>query len=253
MRTTIIAGNWKMNLELEDALGLAQELRRLVRARVDGEVAICPPYPFLQPIAKALEGSAVDVGAQDVDAHKSGARTGAVSASMLRSVGCSFTLVGHSERRDVFGDTDEIIAQKLRAGLDHGLKVMLCIGEHLDDRESHRTFEVVLGQLDIALKDLTLEETSRITLAYEPVWAIGTGRSATPEQAQEVHQRIRAHIATLFNHDVAGSMRILYGGSVKSSNAADLLTQPDVDGALVGGASLKAESFVNIIRARKSS
>ena len=167
---------------------------------------------------------------------------------MLKSAGCAFTLVGHSERRDVFGDSDETVAAKLRAGLKNGLNVMLCIGEHLAEREAYRTFEVVLGQLDIALRDLSLDQINRITLAYEPVWAIGTGRSATPEQAQEVHERIRGHIATLFNQDVAASMRILYGGSVKPSNAADLLTQPDVDGALVGGASLNAESFIEIIR-----
>jgi len=253
MRNTIIAGNWKMNLDFEEATELAQSLRRLVRARVDGDVAICPPYPYLQPIAKALEGTSITVGAQDVDFQDSGARTSAVSAPMLRSIGCGFTLVGHSERRDIFGDTDEIVAQKLRAALNNELNVMLCIGEHLDEREAFRTFEVVLGQLDIALEGLTPDEINRVTLAYEPVWAIGTGLSATPEQAQEVHERIRAHIGTRFNQDVAGSIRILYGGSVKPSNAAELLSQPDVDGALVGGASLNADSFVGIIRARNSS
>ena len=253
MRTTIIAGNWKMNLDFEEATELAQSLRRVVRARVDGEIAICPPYPYIQPIAKALEGSPISVGAQDVDPEFSGARTGAVAAPMLRSVGCGFTLVGHSERRDVFGDTDEIVAQKLRAALNNELNVMLCIGEHLDERKAFRTFEVVLGQLDVALEGLTPDEISRVTLAYEPVWAIGTGLSATPEQAQEVHERIRAHIGTRFNQDVAGSIRILYGGSVKPSNAAELLSQPDVDGALVGGASLNVDSFVGIIRARNSS
>jgi triosephosphate isomerase len=253
MRRPFIAGNWKMNLDFEAAMALAQILRRMVRDRVDGDVGICPPYPFLQPIAKALEGSAVQVGAQDVDPEISGARTGAVSASMLRSTGCAFTLVGHSERRDIFGDTDDLVALKLRAGLNHELQVMLCIGEHLAERQAFRTFEVVLDQLDIALADLSLDQISRITLAYEPVWAIGTGLSATPEQAQEVHEGIRAHIAKLFTPDVAASIRILYGGSVKPSNAAELLAQPDVDGALVGGASLKADSFVEIVRAQTRS
>jgi triosephosphate isomerase len=250
MRHQIISGNWKMHLELREALELARSLKNRVRANVDRAVSICPPYPYLESIARALEDSPLQVGAQDVDTDISGARTGAVSAPMLRSVGCSFTLVGHSERRSVFGDTDLVVAQKLRIALEHDLNVTLCVGESLAEREANRTNEVVLGQLDHGLNGLSNNQMSRIVIAYEPVWAIGTGRTATPEQAQEVHARIRARLKELFTEDVAENTRIQYGGSVNPENAAEILAQPDVDGALVGGASLKAESFIQIVRAR---
>ncbi len=250
MRTELISGNWKMHLELKDALELARGLKNRVRANVDRGVSICPPYPFLEPIARLLEDSPVAVGSQDIDTELKGARTGAVSASMVRSVGCSFTLVGHSERRSVFGDSNQVVAKKLRTALEHDLNVTLCVGESLSEREANQTNEVVLGQLDQALNGLSDQQMSRIVVAYEPVWAIGTGRTASPEQAQEVHAQIRARLKELFNENIAGSMRIQYGGSVKPENAAEILAQPDVDGALVGGASLKAESFIEIVRAR---
>jgi len=194
----------------------------------------------------------VGVGAQDVDPEPKGARTGAVSAAMLKSVGATFTLVGHSERRHVFGDTDELVSRKLRAALDAGLGVTLCIGEKLEEREAGQTDQVVLSQLDSGLEGVSEAEISRVIIAYEPVWAIGTGRTATPDQAQEVHALIRAHLVETRGQAIAESMIIQYGGSAKPGNAADLLGQPDVDGLLIGGASLDAESFVAIIRAQAS-
>ena len=249
MRTPTITGNWKMHLDRDEAVELARQIRNHTRPNVDGVVAVTPAYPFIYPVAKTLEGSAVGLGAQDVDPEPKGARTGAVSAAMLKSVGCTFTLVGHSERRHVFGDTDELVASKLRAALAAGLEVTLCIGEKLEQREAGRTDEVVLGQLDAGIQGLSDEDLARVILAYEPVWAIGTGRTASPEQAQEVHATIRAHLAETRGQAVAERTIIQYGGSVKPGNAAELLGQPDVDGLLIGGASLDAESFVAIVRA----
>ncbi|MBR57567.1 MAG: triose-phosphate isomerase [Myxococcales bacterium] len=243
-----ITGNWKMNLALDEALELARGIRNRVRAHVDSDVAVCPPYPYLEPIAQLLKDSPVQVGAQDMDAFASGARTGAVSGPMLRSVGCSFTLVGHSERRAIFGDTNEIVSAKLRAALEHDLDVTLCVGESLEQREAGTTFDVVLEQVESALSTIQAGQMNRIVVAYEPVWAIGTGHTATPAQAQEVHARIRSHIGHLYDADIANSLNIQYGGSVKPDNAATLKSQPDVDGALVGGASLDPESFIQIIR-----
>ncbi len=249
MRVRLIAGNWKMNLTRPEAVELAREIRNRVRPRVDGDVALCPSYPFIDVVARALAGSPVQVGAQDLDPEERGARTGAVSGPMLRSVGATFTLVGHSERRAIFGDSEDVVAAKVRAALKSDLRVVLCVGESLQEREASRTFEVVLGQLRSAIEGLGAEELGRITVAYEPVWAIGTGRTASPEQAQEVHRRIRSELASIASRDVAARTRILYGGSVKPTNAAALMAQPDIDGALVGGASLDFQNFIDIIRA----
>lgn len=249
MRTRTVAGNWKMHLDREGAVQLARAIRNRARARVDGRVAICPPYPFLDAVVRATEGSAVLVGAQDVDPEPSGARTGAVSAEMVRSVGATFTLVGHSERRALFGDDDAIVGAKLRAARRAGLDVTLCCGETLAEREAHRTLEVVRDQLAGALDGVGASEMAHVTIAYEPVWAIGTGRVATPAQAQEVHAAIRAWLSERFDAGVAAAALIQYGGSVKPANAAELLACPDIDGALVGGASLDADAFIAIVRA----
>ena len=239
-----------MNLTWPEAKELGRQLKNMVRPIVDGQVAICPPYPYLEGLARLMEQSPVEVGAQDIDSEDSGARTGAVSGMILKSVGCSFTLVGHSERRQVFGDTNEIVAKKLQAALRNDLDVTLCVGETLKEREAGQTFTVVLEQLNVGLGDVTAAQMDRVKIAYEPVWAIGTGLVATPAQAQEVHAKIRGHLLELFSSEIADRTQIQYGGSVKPANSAELMSQVDIDGVLVGGASLSSESFIPIIRTR---
>ncbi len=249
-RKIAIGGNWKMNLDLAGALSLAGELRNRLGSQRQVEALVFPPFPFLQPVAERLRDSAIAVGGQDLWMGEKGAFTGAVSASMLRSVGCSHVLVGHSERRAVFGDDDAMVARKLHAALDGGLKPVLCIGETLEQRQAGETFAVVARQLDTAFEGLTADALADLIVAYEPVWAIGTGMTATPEQAQDVHADIRSRVAARFGKSFADGLRLQYGGSVKGANAAGLLSRPDIDGALVGGASLKAEEFTAIVRAR---
>ena len=249
MRTPIVGGNWKMNLSLAEAQRLGADLRARLGSQRAAHVVIFPPYPYLAPVLGKLAGSAVDVGAQDVHEQAKGAFTSGVSALMIRSLGCTWTLVGHSERRAVFGDTLARVADKLRASLGAGLSVVLCVGETLDERRADRTFEVVSQQLDSALSAHSVDALRTLVIAYEPVWAIGTGLTATPEQAQAVHAFIRGRIAERFGADFAGALRIQYGGSVTADNARAILAQPDVDGALVGGASLECTSFVRIVRA----
>jgi triosephosphate isomerase len=214
------------------------------------QTLIFPPFPFLAPVAERLDGSQIGLGAQDLHFEAKGAFTGAVSAAMLASVGCRWVLIGHSERRHVFGDSDEVVAKKLRAALAAGLRPVLCIGEQLQERQAGQTFAVNARQLRTALQGLDAGQLEHLVIAYEPVWAIGTGLVATPEQAQEVHADIRQQLAGLLGRDFAARTRIQYGGSVKASTAAGLMAQPDVDGLLVGGASLQAEEFAAIVRAR---
>ena len=251
-RKLAIGGNWKMNLDLAGALKLASELRNRLGSHRGAEVLVFPPYPFLHPVVERLRNSAIAVGGQDLSTEASGAFTGAVSTSMLRSVGCTHVLVGHSERRAVFGDDNATVARKLRVALDGGLIPVLCIGETFDQRQAGETFEILGAQLDTALDGLDADTLSDMIIAYEPVWAIGTGLTATPAQAQEVHAEIRGRIAERLGPTFADALRIQYGGSVKGSNAAGLLGQKDIDGALVGGASLKADGFTAIVRARAS-
>lgn len=266
MRKPFMAGNWKMNTTLPDALELAAEVRNLTSRARDVDVAVIPPYPFIQPIAKKLEGSPVAVGAQDVyTAAKSdddapvnfGAYTSQVSAPMLKSVGCTWVTVGHSERRQYFGDTDAVVGRKVRAALDGGLKPILCIGERLEEREAGQTLQRVETQVREGLRLVKRDEiggiADRLVIAYEPVWAIGTGKVATDEQAQEVHAFIRKLLAEVLDAAAADAIRIQYGGSVKPGNVAGLMAQPDIDGALVGGASLKADSFAGIVHFREKS
>lgn len=251
-RRPYIAGNWKMNTTLEQAVALADGLKQRVGRIRSVDMAVVPPFPFIASVARRLEGERIAVGAQDLHVGTFGAYTGAVSGPQLKSAGATFVLAGHSERRHVFGDTDAVVAEKLQAGLDHDLDVVLCIGEQLEQRQSEQTFAVVETQLRVALAGLDASAMSRVTVAYEPVWAIGTGLVASPAQAQEVHRFIREWILDRFDSDVAAQTRIQYGGSVKPNNVAGLLAGPDVDGGLVGGASLDADSFAGIITASAS-
>jgi triosephosphate isomerase len=249
-RRKLIAGNWKMNKTIPEGLALVRELKALV-ASLPGdrvELAVAPPFVALHAVAKELEGSAVKLAAQNCHWEASGAFTGEVSAAMLEDVGCTYVIVGHSERRQFFGETDEMVNKRTRAVRGAGMTPILCVGETLAEREANRTLEVVERQVAGALKGFPGAEVAGFVLAYEPVWAIGTGRTATSAQAQEVHRAIREQLVRLYDRATADQVRIQYGGSVKPDNAAELLGQPDVDGALVGGASLKAGDFAAIAK-----
>lgn len=252
MRIPFIAGNWKMNTSLTEAVTLAKGLKSAVSDIHKVDVAICPPFPFLFPVAKELAGSAIQLGAQNMYWEKKGAFTGETAASMLKDVGCSFVILGHSERRHVFGEKDDGIHKKILAALDAGLNPIVCVGETLEERENGKTEQVVESQIHGCLSALSKESMLKVTIAYEPVWAIGTGKTATPEQAQEVHRLIRMWLERQFDRETAETIRIQYGGSVKAENAAELLAQSDIDGALVGGASLKVDDFAAILRAGSS-
>jgi triosephosphate isomerase len=249
VRPSYVAGNWKMNLERRSALALCAALRENVGARCAPRVAVAPPFVYLAEVATALTGSPIRVGAQDVCDRPAGAFTGEVSAAMLKDVGASFAIVGHSERRHVYGERDELVQAKLARALEVGLEVILCVGETLAEREGKATEKVVARQLSSALAGVPRADLGRVTVAYEPVWAIGTGRNATPEQASQVHQYLRGVLSGLYDEAAAEAMVIQYGGSVTRENAASILAAPDVDGALVGGASLKSETFLPIIGA----
>lgn len=244
-RRPFIAGNWKLHKTLAQARALIGDLRRDLDGLEGVEVAVAPPMTALHAAAQALEGSPLRLAAQNTYHEATGAFTGEVSPTLLADVGCQLCIVGHSERRSLFGETDAGVHAKAAALLEEGLTPIVCVGERLEEREAGRALEVVLGQVDAALRGLPAE---RVVVAYEPVWAIGTGRTASPEDAQEVHAAIRARLETTHG-PVAQEVRILYGGSVKPANAAELLAQPDIDGALVGGASLQAETFVPIVQA----
>ena len=249
MRRPLIAGNWKMYKTISAGVALAREIAEGLRPG-DPEVLVFPPATALSAVAQAVKGTAVEVGGQNMHFGREGAFTGEVSALMLKDAGCTHVLVGHSERRHVFGEDDELVAKKTRAAVDGGLIPVVCVGETLPERESGRTLEVVERQAERALRQLTADEVGRLAVAYEPVWAIGTGQVATPEQAQEVHAFIRRRVAATHGDPVAGSVRILYGGSVKPDNIGGLMALGDVDGVLVGGASLAADSFLKIVRGR---
>lgn len=247
-RRALIAGNWKMHKTPPEAVALVKELLALGPWPEDRDVLVAPPFPALVPVAEAMRGTGVLLGAQNLHWEREGAFTGEVSAEMLRAAGCSHVIVGHSERRQLFGETDEIVARKAAAALGAGLHPIICIGETLEEREAGATLSVVERQIRAALGELAHDALDRVTLAYEPVWAIGTGRVASPEQAQEVHAFARRIVAEVSAPTLANAMRILYGGSVKPDNVDGLMRQPDIDGALVGGASLKAADFDRIVR-----
>jgi len=254
-RKLFIAGNWKMNTTRASAVDLAEALVEELGSVKDVDVAVCPPFVYLAFVNEALGIGRVELGAQNVCQESDGAFTGEVSTSMLKDLGVRYVILGHSERRHVFGESDELVNRKILKALADGLDVIFCVGELLEEREAGKTLEVVTRQIRVGLEGVAreygegLDLADRLTIAYEPVWAIGTGRTATPEQAQEVHAMIRGLISDLYDAKIAAKMRIQYGGSVKPSNAAELLRQPDVDGALVGGASLKATDFIPIVKA----
>lgn len=248
MRKILVAGNWKLN-------GSLSANEALVKGILDGmgdvkkaEVAVCPPYPYLPQVNTLLEGSAVKLGSQDNSEYDSGAYTGEVSAPMLKEIGCEYAIVGHSERRSLFCETDEITAQKFAAAQKAGLTPILCVGELLEERENGTTEQVVARQLDAVVNLVGISAMANSVVAYEPVWAIGTGKTASPEQAQAVHEFIRRRLAEK-DAGVAEGLQILYGGSVKPDNAAELFAKPDIDGGLIGGASLKASDFLGICTA----
>ncbi|BAT71695.1 triosephosphate isomerase (TIM) [Thermosulfidibacter takaii ABI70S6] len=249
MRKPFICGNWKMHKHLNSSLSLVNELLLNIPPEVveKVDIGVAPPFPYLWPVSIALRGATVKLAAQDVFWETEGAFTGEVSPTMLKDVGCDHCIVGHSERRIYFGETDEQINKKIKALLDVGITPILCVGEKLEEREAGKVFEVVNTQLKGALRDVCLDTPDNLVIAYEPVWAIGTGKVATPEIAQEVHAFIRSILKEVLG-DIAEKIRILYGGSVKPNNIEGLIKQPDIDGALVGGASLKAHDFAEIIR-----
>ncbi len=246
MRRLLIAGNWKMNKTVPEAIELVRELKERLKGVEDRDILVCPPFTALYPVGRELEGSSILMGAQNMFYEEKGAFTGEISPVMLKDVGCSYVILGHSERRHIFGESDELINRKVISAVNHNLIPILCIGETLEEREKGETRQVVERQVREGLKGLKPED--EFVIAYEPVWAIGTGRSATPEMAQEVHTFIRDVLTELFEKEKAEGVRILYGGSVKPENAKGLLEMPDIDGALVGGASLKAESFSAIVK-----
>jgi triosephosphate isomerase len=248
MRQPLVAGNWKMNGTLDGVRGLLAGIKAGMPEVRSAEVAVCPPFVFIPEAQAALEGTAVAWGGQDLSVHASGAYTGEVAGPMLTDFGCTYVIVGHSERRTYHAETDALVAEKFEAALGAGLTPIFCVGETLDEREQGITEEVVGRQIDAAIERCGVTSLGRGVIAYEPVWAIGTGRTATPEQAQEVHAFIRQRIAG-HDPDVAAGIRILYGGSMKPDNAAELLAKPDIDGGLIGGASLKADDFLGICKA----
>jgi triosephosphate isomerase len=248
MRKPIIAGNWKMNTTVAEAVALVEDLKPRVKDVTEVEVVVCPPFISLVPVAEALKGSNIGLGAQNMYWEKSGAFTAEVSGPMLVSAGCDYVIIGHSERRQYFGETDETVNKRVFAALDDGLKPIVCVGETLQERERENTFKVIKQQITGGLAGLSVAQMETIVIAYEPVWAIGTGKTATPAQAQEVHAFIRKELAGMFGEATANATRIQYGGSVKPNNATELMSQADIDGALVGGAALKADSFEAIVK-----
>lgn len=250
MRRKVIAGNWKMNNDLNGTISLISNIKKEMSGKnLVSEVIVCPPFTNLETANALLKDSTVKLGAQNIYFEESGAFTGEISPDMIKSAGCEFVIIGHSERRTIFGETDLSINKKIKTAIKHGLKPIFCIGETLEEREKGVTFKVIETQIRNGLEGITESELQNLILAYEPVWAIGTGKNATPEQAQEVHKFIRALIAKLFSSSFSEQLVIQYGGSVKAENAKELLSQPDIDGALVGGACLKADSFIKIIEA----
>ncbi|PIS30967.1 triose-phosphate isomerase [Candidatus Saganbacteria bacterium CG08_land_8_20_14_0_20_45_16] len=254
MRKLFMAGNWKMHMTESEALNFVKQVKPLVADVTDKDMLICPPFPVLSRMQDALKDSNVALGAQNMHFEEKGAFTGEVSGPMLKAVGCEYVIIGHSERRQYFGETNEIVNKKLKAALNHDLLPIVCVGESLEQRENNETMKVIEAQIRESFKDLitadfkgtgadlAINDWSQITIAYEPVWAIGTGKTASPEQAQEVH----AFIRSLLPKEVAQKVRILYGGSVKPDNVKELMAKPDIDGGLVGGASLKPESFAGL-------
>ncbi len=252
MRQKIVAGNWKMNLEYNEGLAIFSEVINMVNDEVTGPqtAIVCCPYTYLHSLSQLVKGhSKISVGAQNCHQEEAGAFTGEISAKMIRSVGAQYVILGHSERRQYFGESNELLAKKTNVVLVNSLKPIFCIGEMLDEREGNRFFEVIKSQLSEGLFHLQKEQFAQVVVAYEPVWAIGTGKTASSAQAQEIHTFIRQEIATKYGQEAADETTILYGGSCNTKNAHELFSQPDIDGGLIGGASLKSRDFVDIIKA----
>jgi len=249
MRTKLIAGNWKLNKTIDEAVALITSLNTSLKSLQlnNIEVVVAPTFTALNKVAEHLKGSPIKVSAQDLFWEDFGAFTGQISAPLIKDAGATYVIIGHSERRQYFNETDATVNKKIKAALKHQLTPIVCIGETLAERETGKVQEVVQTQLSGSLANLTTAEAEKIVIAYEPVWAIGTGKTATPEQAEEVHAMIRSILSQLFGNDLSTRTQILYGGSVKASNSKEILSKPNIDGALVGGASLKADEFVGII------
>lgn len=248
VRKIIIAGNWKLNKNIKEAVELVNDLKARCAGVTDVDIVVCPVFTALSKVAEALKGTNIGLGGQDLYWQDAGAFTGEVSAPLLKDAGCQYVIIGHSERRQFFGETNETVNNKIKAALAHGLIPIVCVGENLAERESGKTFAVVQDHVENSLKGFSAQETEKMIVAYEPVWAIGTGKTATPAQAQEVHSFIRKLLEKMHGQAVANAVRIQYGGSVKAENTRELLSQPDIDGALVGGASLKGDSFAGIVQ-----
>ena len=250
MRKKIVAGNWKMNLDLSEGLGFAKTIDHHFREKQTGKTGIilCTPFIHLAGVAEILKGGPVELGAQNCASEPSGAFTGEVSAAMIKSTGAQYVIIGHSERRQYFHETDETVNRKMISAFRHNLTPIVCVGETLDERERNVTFKIIEKQMKAGVKDLTEQEAKSLVIAYEPVWAIGTGKTATPAQAQEVHAYIRKLYSEMYGKKAGDEVGILYGGSVKPENCKELMTQPDIDGGLVGGASLDADSFTRIVK-----
>ncbi len=250
-RLPFIAGNWKMNKTVGEAIDLVRQMKASISGMEGVEVAVAPPFTALYAVHKELEGSSIRLAAQNLFWEEKGAYTGEISPPMLKELGCQYVILGHSERRQFFGETDETVNRKMKPALVLDLKVIFCIGETLKEREEGKTFPVIERQVTGGLKDIGKEEMKRIVVAYEPVWAIGTGKTATPEQAEEVHRFIRERLERLYSRGIAEEVRIQYGGSVTPENIKGLMNQKNIDGALVGGASLKSDTFSKIVRFRE--
>lgn len=246
-RKKLIAGNWKMNNSNKEALELVNQLKDLVKDVKDRDIMIAPTFTCLSDVYDSLKDSNIKLGAQNLYFEEKGAFTGQISADMLLSVGCEYVIIGHSECRDIFGEKDELINKKVKRALDKNLIPVLCVGEHLEEREKGITSDIVSNQIKEAFNGLSESDAEKVVIAYEPVWAIGTGKTATPQDADDVHKTIRETLKSIYNEDVANGMIILYGGSVNEKNADDLLNMPNIDGALVGGASLAADKFARIV------
>jgi triosephosphate isomerase (TIM) len=249
MRINLIAGNWKMNNDLNESKDLISKLLGgLKNLNSTCEVVICPPFTSLSEVSSMIRDSKIKLGAQNIHEEENGAFTGEVSAKMLLSAGCEYVIIGHSERRTIYKESDELINKKIKRALKNNLKPIFCVGELLEEREKNITEQVIKSQVLKGLRDFSLGDLKDLIIAYEPVWAIGTGKTATPQQAEEVHLFIRTLLASNFSSEFAENLRILYGGSVKPDNSKDLLSQKNIDGALVGGACLNADSFISIIK-----
>lgn len=249
MRRKVIAGNWKMNNDISGTISLITELKKGINSETKALVIVCPPFTSLETTQTLLKDSLIKFGAQNMYYEESGAFTGEISPLMLKSVGCEYVILGHSERRTIFNESDSLINKKIKSALNHNLKPIFCIGETLEEREKGITFEVCERQVKNGLEGISEKDLENLIIAYEPVWAIGTGKTATSQQAEEVHLFVRNLIEKFYSKDLAEKIIIQYGGSVKPENAKDLLSQPNIDGALVGGACLKADSFLKIIEA----